>query len=224
MNWNIQWQARTGKANIFWEFHIDFPTKKYWPYSHLFTRENLYYSEELWDRGSILFPIKEKEFDNTEIFLERDDIVVCCGVRGSFSGQERQFVEFVNLETWSKKRLYAEEVSLIYNTQETLIVCFREKNTWKKREYLLKNFSIVSETEEHISAFFKLLYSHNTKNFYALIYIWNTHFLEIEIQQAFYSNTYPLYYTRHNFQLAYWESLETKKFIDTWKASLTWEL
>jgi len=220
----ITGQARTGKASIFWEFHIEFPTKTYWPYSHLFTRENLYYSEELWDRGSILFPIKEKEFDNTEIFLERDDIVVCCGVRGSFSGQEKKFIEFVNLETWSKKRLYAEEVSLIYNTQETLIVCFQEKNIWKKQEYALKDFSLISETEEHFSAFFKLLYNHDTKDFHRLIYIGNSYFHEVKIQKTSTEILEPLYFTKHKFELTC-ENQEGKKvYIDVWKSSLTWEL
>ena len=136
----VIWQARSGKSGIFGEFHIEFPSTTFWPYNYVFTRENLYFSEELGDRGASLFPLKEKDFKNTEIFLEKDAIIVCCGVRGSFSGQEKLFVELVNLETEQKFRFYPEEISLIYNTENTLICYYKDENIWKKSEFLLTDF------------------------------------------------------------------------------------
>jgi hypothetical protein len=35
----------------------------------------------LQDRGSKIFPLKNKEFNNTELFFENDDIVVAVGKR-----------------------------------------------------------------------------------------------------------------------------------------------
>lgn len=220
----ITWEARSGKAWIFGEFMIEFSVKSFWPYSHVFTRENLYFDEVLWERGAFLFPLKEKEFDNTEIFLERDDIVVCCGVRWSFSGQEKIFVELVNLTSQSKYRFYPEEVSLIYHTKDTLICCYRDENTWKRSIFSLNDFSLISETSEHISAFFKLLYHHEKHIFLRLIYTGNEYFNEVAIQNNSTEILRPMYFTKNKFELTCNDKLNKKIDIDVWEVSLTWDI
>jgi len=63
------------KIGIQWTFEIDFDTKVFWPYTYVFHRKNLYFNEETNERGSYFFPLKNKDFDNTELFLETNDIV-----------------------------------------------------------------------------------------------------------------------------------------------------
>lgn len=226
----ITGQARSGKAGIFGEFHIEFPSTTFWPYNYVFTRENLYFCEELSDRWVCLFPLKEKQFENTEIFLEREDIVICCGVRGSFSGQEKLFVELVNLETQAKHRFFPEEISLIYHTQETLVCCYKNEDIWKKSEFSLTDFSLVSETQEHISAFFKLFYNHTMESYGRLILKSNPqpnidgYFLEENILSKYWEYFKPQSFIRNNFLLDLNGLDYHKKQIDVWEASLTWEM
>ena len=218
----ITGQPRSGKAGIFGEFHIEFPSTTFWPYNYVFTRENLYFCEELSDRGASLFPLKERQFGNTEIFLERDDIVVCCGVRGSFSGQEKLFVELVNLENQAKHRFFPEEISLIYHTQETLVCCYQDENIWKKSAFNISDFSLVSQSLEYTSAFFKLLYHHESKTFSRLIYKDEGYFFNLPVQNLSEIKFTPSLFQRNNFQLELKTQLESeKKYIDVWEASLT---
>ena len=216
--------ARNGKAGIFGDFHIEFSSKTFGPYNYIFTQENLYFCEDIWDRGASLFPLKEQSFKNTEIFLERDDIVVCCGVRGSFSGQEKLFVEFVNLKTANKYRFFPEEVSLIYHTQEKLICCYKDGNIWKKSEFSLSDFSLISESQEHISAFFKLFYHHNTKEFTRIIYKDEAYFFEMLIPKMSLLWYIPQEFNGTNFKLQCIEIPSGRDvFLDVWEISLTWE-
>ena len=143
-------------------------------------------------------------------------------MRGSFSGQEKLFVELVNLKTQAKYRFFPEEVSLIYNTKDTLICCYRDENIWKKSEFSLTDFSLVSETQEHISSFFKLLYHHADKTFSRIIYKDEGYFSYIFVQNTSEIEFTPKSFVRHNFQLEL-ETLENseKKYIDVWEASLT---
>ena len=64
---------------------MTFDHQEFGPYEYIFTRESLYFNQELDERGSFTFPLREKQFDNTEIFLEGDDIVIAVGKRGSIS-------------------------------------------------------------------------------------------------------------------------------------------
>lgn len=223
--WKIKGQARSGKGGVFWNFHIEFPSKTFWPYNYVFTRENLYFCEELWERGASLFPLKEQKLENTEIFLERDDIIVSCGVRWSFSGQEKLFVEFINLETQAKYRFFPEEVSLIYHTQDRLVCCYKDAGVWKKSEYSLWDFSLIRETQEQISAFFKLLFHHTSQEFSRLVYKDEAYFFDIPLLKTNNVDHIPISFDRQRFQLeTYNHKNEKKLYIDVWKASLTWEI
>lgn len=99
------------------EFHVDFKNSRFGPYTHIFHRENLYFHEDEWARGSYFFPLKDTRYGNTEIFLETNDIAVGIGTRGSFSGQEKHFVEVISRKYQEKYRFYPDEVSLIYNSK-----------------------------------------------------------------------------------------------------------
>lgn len=78
------------------------------------------------ERGSYFFPLKNKSFKNTEIFIETDDILIAVGERGSFSGNARIFVEIINIKTQKKYRFYPDEVSLIYNSREHIIIYYKK--------------------------------------------------------------------------------------------------
>ena len=126
----------SGTAGTQGEFYIDFKESRLGPYTHLFKRENLYFDEESWERGSFFFPAKNKEFQNTEIFLETNDIIVCVWIRGSFSGEEKKFVEIVNLRTQEKYRFYPDEVGLIYNSKDTIVIYYKKSRNTKKASSL----------------------------------------------------------------------------------------
>ena len=72
-----------------WEFKIEFANDSFGPYNYKFEREDCYFNDGLVDRGSKIIPLKWKEFDNTEIFLETDDIVVAVWERWSLLGWDK---------------------------------------------------------------------------------------------------------------------------------------
>ena len=80
-----------------WEFKIEFANDSFWPYQYKFEREDCYYNDGLEDRWSVIFPLKNKKFDNIEIFIETDDIVVCIGERWNLSWGEKTFIDIKNL-------------------------------------------------------------------------------------------------------------------------------
>lgn len=152
------------------DFSVSFDHQEFGPYEYMFTRSNLYFNEELQDRGTSTFPLRCTQFDNTEVFLERDDIVIAVGQRGSISGNTQNFIDIINLETGKKNRFFTDEVFLIYNEKTTLEVFLMENE--KKMHYSLNVNSLkeVAKQEEHISAFFKLLYNWEKKSYESLIF------------------------------------------------------
>lgn len=104
-------------------------------------------------------------FHNTEMFLETDEIVICIGERGSFSGQERQFLEIVNIFTHNKYRLYPDEVSLIYNTKDALVIYYKKSEKYYQLIVDQKLCEEKSEKTYHVSAFIKLIFDHTTEKF-----------------------------------------------------------
>ncbi len=98
-----------------WKFTIEFANDTFWPYDYKFAREDCYYQDWLQDRWSVAFPYKNKEFNNTEIFLETDDVIICTWERSNLSWEEKSFIDVINIKTEKKQRLYVEEVNLIYN-------------------------------------------------------------------------------------------------------------
>jgi hypothetical protein len=69
-----------------------------------------------------VFPLKNKEFDNTEIFLETDDIIVCTGERTNVSGETKNFFDIINIKTEKKQRIFADEVNLICHVNNEIVV------------------------------------------------------------------------------------------------------
>jgi len=118
-----------------WEFYIEFATDRFWPYEYKFERVDTYYNDWLKDRWAVMFPLKEKKFNNTEIFIEKDWIVIAVGRRWGLTKQERWFVDLINIKTEKKYRIFTDEVSLIMfwkSAEESL-----PRKVWEK--YLKKS-------------------------------------------------------------------------------------
>lgn len=205
------------------DFSISFEQSEFGPYTHLFDRERLYFDEDKNERGSYFFPLKETEFNNTEIFIERNDIVIALWERGSFSGKSRVFLEIVNLKNANKYRIYPDEVSLIYNSKENIVIYYKKWTNYKKLELDIVNLEKVSETTQHLSAFFKLYYSYTKKSYGRLIYKANSHSHKAGyfVEELINSNIdEPEFFDRKQFLITTYEN----RYIDVWETSLTWEL
>lgn len=205
------------------EFSIDFQNSSLWPYNFIFDRQRLYYDEFLDERWSYFFPLKSSNFENTEIFLETNDIAIALWERGSFSWTSRIFLEVVNLKTHNKYRLYPDEVSLIYNSQTSIVIYYKKSWRYKKLELNIIDLEKISETSVHLDAFFKLFYNHTDKSYGRLIYKANSrsHMAWYFIEEKIISQVEkPKFFNRKNFQITSYDS----KDIDTWEASLTWKI
>lgn len=226
------------------EFRIEFSQSTFGPYTHLYTRENLYFDEEMNERGSYFFPLKDDTFDNTEMFIENDDIVICIGERGSFSGHAKRFIELVNLKTKNKYRFYPDTVSLMYNSKDEVIIYYKKWENYKKLSLDFKTLKKNSEKTQRLSAFFKLLYDHTNNQYKRLVYTPNSrshkawyfsegvienektitedipwlNMVHLEEPNGYHSE--PKDFLRGSF------TLRTSKYqrIDVWEASLTWIL
>jgi hypothetical protein len=205
------------------EFTISFDQSEFGPYTFIFDRERLYFDENLNERGSFFFPLKEQLFNNTEIFIERNDIVIALWERGSFSWESRVFLEIVNLTNANKYRFYPEQVSLIYNARTSIVIYYKKWDTYKRLELDIKTLEKKSEISTQVSAFFKLFYNYTDKTYGRLIYKANakSHQAWYFVEELIISDTLmPMYFLRDNFLIdTYWNEK-----IDVWEASLTWEL
>ncbi len=140
------------------EFTIEFANDSFWPYEYKFTREDCYFIDWLNDRGSSLFPLKNSKFDNTEIFLERDSIIIATWERGSLTWKLNKFIDIINLETEKKYRVMSDEVNLIYNTTENIIINYIDKGKWETLTLNALTLEVVTHKKETIYAFFKCVY------------------------------------------------------------------
>ncbi|MDA9129011.1 hypothetical protein N9J72_00865 [Candidatus Gracilibacteria bacterium] len=208
------------------EFEIQFANANFGPYTHIFHRENLYFHESEGVRGSYFFPLTDTKFKNTEIFLETNDVAIGIGTRGSFSGQEKQFVEIMSLKYEQKYRFYPDEVSLIYNAQDSIVVYYKKSEKYQKLILDQKTLEETSKTETELQAFFKLLYNYYDESYYRLYFQSNTssktngyfeeqkmHFENQEVPKKFESQKFIL-----EVEYVY------GNFIDVWEPSLTGEL
>ena len=208
------------------EFHLDFSNARFGPYTHIFHRENLYFHEEEWVRGSYFFPLKDSIYDNTELFLENNDIVIWVWVRGSFSGQEKQFIEIISRRYQEKYRLYPDEVQLVYNTKDEIVIYYRKSSSYKKLVLNQKTLEKVSESSSRVSAFFKLLYNHTEKSYYRLYFTPNSsspkkgYFEEQKVVEE--DQDLPVIFYSKDFILEL--KYVYNAYIDVWESSLTWEL
>jgi len=207
------------------EFSILFDHSEFWPYNYLFEREKLYFNEDLWERGSYFFPLKDLLFQNTELFLETNKIVIALWKRGSFSWKSRTFMEIINIKNASKYRLYPDEVSLVYNWKTSVTIYYKKWKNYKKLELDIENLQKISQTSVQLSAFFKLYYNHTTDSYGRLVYKANSrsasawYFIEENIETHIWK---PLSFNRQDFTISAENS--RAQMIDIWEASLTWEL
>ncbi len=166
-----------------WKYKIEFTKDSFWPYEQKFGRKDCYYDDIINDRWSTKFPFKNKQFDNTEIFLETDDIIICTGERTNLSWTEKNFIDIINLKTEKKQRLYIEEVNLIYNAEKEIVVNANIKWIWKTIKLDQETIEIKEEKEEKLLAFFKVIYNENEDKWYRLDWNWNWYYLsELEIE------------------------------------------
>lgn len=142
-----------------WEFKIEFASDSFWPYDYKFEREDCYFNDWLWDRWTKIFPLKNQKFDNTEIFLETNNIIIAVWNRWSLLGWEKTFIDIINIKTEKKYRLFTEQVNLIYNSKDKLIV--NAKDEWVFKTIVLDMLSMkkTEEIEEELQAFFKCIYN-----------------------------------------------------------------
>lgn len=73
-----------------------------------------------------MFPIRNRRFDTTEIFLEDDSIVICTGSRGGLLADARTFLDVINLKTQRKMRIFADEVDLIFNQRDSIVISYKQ--------------------------------------------------------------------------------------------------
>lgn len=154
-----------------WKFTIEFVNDTFGPYDYKFAREDCYYIDGLEDRGSIAFSLKNKEFQNTEIFLENDDIIICTGERTNLSGESKSFIDVINIKTEKKQRIITEEVNLIYNSQKDIIINVNLNWTFKTLTLDSETLEIKEEKEEKLLSFFKCVYNKNEQKWYVLDFI-----------------------------------------------------
>jgi len=208
-----------------WEFKIEFASDSFWPYKYKFEREDCYFNDWLEDRGSAIFPLKNKEFDNTELFIETDDIVIAIWERWGLMWEKKPFIDIINIKTEKKYRLFTDEVNLIYNEKDAIVINARQSETNKFKTIKLDIISMnkVEEKQEELLAFFKSVYNRNKNKWYLLDFtIWN----EAESnEEEKYKNWYfnlkeinvkwePKFFDRKNF------IVKTNKLgIDVWEES-----
>ncbi len=159
-----------------WEFNIEFASDSFWPYKYKFERTDCYFNDWLEDRWTSIFPLQNKEFKNTEIFLETDDVVIAVWERWSLMWAEKPFIDVINIKTEKKYRLFTEEVNLIYNSKDRIILNAKdsEDNKFKTFELNIETMKKVSETIEELPTFFKSVYNKTEKKWYLLDFtIWD---------------------------------------------------
>lgn len=156
-----------------WEFSIEFASDSFWPYNYKFQREDCYFIDWLWDRWSKIFPLKNKITNNTEIFLETDDILVAVWERWGLSWIEKSFIDIINIKTEKKYRLFTNHVWLIFNSKDKVIINAEEN--WVYRTYILdiNTLERLYEVKEELQAFFKVVYNTTLKEWYILDFVPN---------------------------------------------------
>lgn len=186
-------EVKINKTSYFlgykWEFFIEFANDKFWPYEYKFAREDCYFKDFLEDRGTLQFPLKKKEFDNTEIFLETDDIVVFVWTRWNIYGEEKSFIDIVNIKTEKKQRFITEEVSVIFNMKDKIFVNLEFAWTFKTIILDINSLEVIEEKEEELNAFFKVIYNKNSKKYSLIDFIPNSDSLN---EDNFQSGTFSL--------------------------------
>ncbi len=209
-----------------WEFKIEFASDSFWPYKYKFERTDCYFNDGLEDRWTAIFPLKNKAFQNTEIFLETSDIVIAVWERWSLMWEEKSFIDVINIKTEKKYRLFTEEISLIYNTHDNIIINAKETETWEYKtiELNIETMEKLYEKDEELQAFFKIIYNVTEKKYYKIDFFPSDY--EEKDEEKKYQNWYfdaieiklsgtPKSFDRKNFTLK-----TDKKIIDVWEESI----
>ena len=204
-----------------WEFNIEFASDSFGPYNFKFEREDCYFSDWLEDRGTKIFPLKNKVFDNTEIFLETDDIVIAVWERWSLLWGEKDFIDIINIKTEKKYRLFTDEVNLIFNTVDAIIINTKEEWVFKTIILNFQSMQKLDEKIEELQAFFKCVYNKTTNEWFLLDYtIWNLALNDEKYQKWSFSLKWlhiswiPTSFVRKEFKV-----LTNTGFIDIWEES-----
>lgn len=137
------------------EFVIEFANDSFGPYEYKFEREDCYFNDGLNDRGTKIFPLKNKQFDNTEIFLETDEIVIATGERWSLTGDNKTFIDIINITAEKKYRIFTEEINLIYNTATEVIINCKSGDTFKTLVLDIAHLEVKETRDETLLTFFK---------------------------------------------------------------------
>lgn len=207
------------------KFKIEFANDSFWPYNYKFEREDCYFNDGLEDRWTKIFPLRNQIFDNTEIFLETDDIIIAVWDRWSLLGWEKTFIDIINIKTEKKYRLFTEEINLIYNTDKQIII--NALKDWSFKTITLNTHSLrkVWEIDEELQAFFKCIYNKTSKTWFMLDFQienqeepdeekkyqkWSFNLLKISI------NWVPKSFNRKKFQVTTVRWL----IIDVWENSI----
>lgn len=151
-----------------WKFKIEFANDIFWPYEFKFEKDDCYFNDAFEDRGSFMFPLKNKEFNNTEIFLENDDIIITVWKRESLQWESKNFIDIINIKTEKKYRLFTDEVNLIFNSEDKIIINAEENGIFKTFVLDIKSLDEIEKKEEKLLAFFKSIYNCNTKEWFVL--------------------------------------------------------
>ncbi len=154
-----------------WKFTISFASDSFGPYTTKFQREDCYFIDWLNDRWAKLFPLKNKQFDNTEIFLENDDIIICVWERWNVFWEDKTFIDIINIKTEKKYRLFTDEVNVIYNTQDQIVVCAKDSNNvFNTYSFDINTLELKNTDARELNGFFKIVYDNIWDDIYKLSY------------------------------------------------------
>ena len=209
-----------------WQFYIEFVSDRLWPYEYKFAKEDTYFSDALQDRGAKIFPLKEKRFNNTELFIENDDIVLAVGKRWTISWEEKHFMDIINLRTEKKYRIFTEEVSLVVLLEKWLLVNYNDNWVWKALVLDVEAMTEKEVNEKKYYAFFKLVYSKKTKKWFRLDFI-PLNLEQDDLDEEKYKHGYfrfrslpidgkPIKYDREKWLV----TLDNWKQIDVWEMTI----
>ena len=207
-----------------WDFLIEFASDSFGPYEYKFAREDCYFSDGLNDRWTSIFPLKNSKFNNTEIFLETDDIIIATGERSSLAWKAKQFIDVINIKTEKKYRVNSKEVNLIYNTTDSIIINFIDKKKWETLILDIKTLEVKEHKKETFLAFFKCVYNVEAKTWGMLNFMPFDN-EESDIEKKYKSWSYSLksiavYWKPKSFDREKFIVKTDKKNIDVWENSI----
>jgi hypothetical protein len=193
------------------QYTIELLNDSFWPYLDIFTREDCYFNELVNDRWTIEFPLKWKKFNNTEIFLETDDIIVASWVREWLGLVKKSFIDIVNLKTEKKQRFLTDEVNLIFNSADKIVL--NANINWDFKTIVLdfNSLQILEEKEEELLAFFKGIYNVNTKERLILDF-----FPSNENEKDFIKKYQNGYFVMKQIKSKYWDDTKLQHLLLLW--------